>query len=63
MSWKEVDSWQSDANMYYTRQRYKEGLSQEGRDEVMQQLINKLIQEAFTSNDPKMVEMRLQMLR
>jgi hypothetical protein len=26
MSWKEVDSWQSNANMYHTRQRYKEGL-------------------------------------
>jgi hypothetical protein len=45
------------------RQRYKEGLRQEGHDEVMQQLINKSIQEAFTSNDPKMVEMRSQMLR
>jgi hypothetical protein len=63
MSWKEVDSWQSDANTYYMRQRYKEGLRQEGHDEVMQQLINKSIQEAFTSNDPKMVEMRSQMLR
>jgi hypothetical protein len=26
MSWKSVESWQSDASMYKSRQRYKEGI-------------------------------------
>ena len=34
-SWKKVDSWQSNATSYHTRQRYKEGLIQIGRDEVV----------------------------
>jgi hypothetical protein len=34
-SWKTVKSWQSDANNYHTRQRYKEELIQKGRDEAI----------------------------
>ena len=60
-SWKNVDSWQSDAASHHTRQRYKEGLIQKGRDEAMEEIAMGKIQDAFTSNDPKMVELRKKM--
>jgi hypothetical protein len=60
-SWKEVDSWQSDASTYRTRQRYKEALIQQGRNEAMRDFMSKSIQDAFTSTEPKMVELRSQM--
>ena len=60
-SWKKVDSWQSDAASHHTRQRYKEGLIQKGRDEAMEEIAMGKIQDAFTSNDPKMVELRKKM--
>ena len=56
-----MDSWQSDAASYHTRQRYKEGLIQKGRDEAMEEIAMRKIQEAFTSNEPKMVELRKKM--
>ena len=59
--WKNVDPCQSDATLHHTRQRYKEGLIQQGRDEAMKHIVMGTIQEAFTSNDPKMVELRMQM--
>ena len=60
-SWKNVDSWQSDAASHHTRQRYKEGLIQKGRDEAMEDIAMGKIQDAFMSNDPKMVELRTKM--
>jgi hypothetical protein len=63
MSWNTVGSWQTDGATYHTRDRYKEGLRQEGREEAMKEMISKSIVEAFTSNDPKMVEIRSQMFR
>ena len=60
-SWKNVDSWQSDATSHRTRKRYKEGLIQKGRDEAMKEIIIGTIQDAFMSTDPKMVELRTQM--
>ena len=56
-----MDSWQSDAASHHTRQRYKEGLIQKGRDEAMEDIAMGKIQETFTSNDPKMVELRKKM--
>ena len=53
-----MDSRQSDATSHRTRKRYKEGLIQKGRDEAMKDIAMGTIQEAFTSNDPKMVELR-----
>jgi hypothetical protein len=38
-----------------------EGLIQQGRDEAMKEVIMGTIQEAFTSTDPKMVELRTEM--
>ena len=58
-----MEAWQSDANSYHTRQRYKEGLLQKGRDEVVKDMIMGKIQDAFKSTDPKMVELRMQMFR
>ena len=60
-SWKKVDSLQFGATSYHTRQRYKEGLIQKGRDEAMKEMIIGMIQDAFMSTDPKMVELRMQM--
>ena len=60
-SWKNMDSWQSDATSHHTRQRYKEGLIQKGKDKAMKDIVMGMIQEAFTSNNPKMVELRMQM--
>ena len=40
------------------RQRYKEGLVQKGKDEAMKDMIMGSIQDAFTTTDPKMVELR-----
>ena len=60
-SWKNEDSWQSDAASHHTRQRYNEGLIQKGRDEVMEEIAMGKIQEAFSSNNPKMVELRTKM--
>ena len=60
-SWKKLDSWQSDATSNNTRQRYKEGLIHQGKDEAMKEVILGTIQEAFTSTDPKIVEQRMQM--
>jgi hypothetical protein len=49
------------------RQVYKEGFIQQGvqhgREVAMKDMINKSIQEAFMSTDPKMVELQSQMLR
>ena len=56
-----MDSSQSDTTSHHTRQRYKEGLIQKGRDEAMKDIVMETIQEAFTSNGPKMVELRMQM--
>ena len=56
-----MDSWQSDAASYYMRQRYKEGLIQKGRDEAVKEMIMGTIQDAFTSTDLNMVELRTQM--
>ena len=60
-SWKNVDSRQSDATSHRTRKRYKEGLIQKGRDEPMEDIAMGKIQDAFMSNDPKMVELRKKM--
>jgi len=58
LSWKNIDSWQSDTTSHHTRQKYTEGLIQKGRDEAMKEVIMGTIEEAFTSTDPKMVELR-----
>jgi hypothetical protein len=60
-SWKNVDSWQSDVASYHMRQRYKEGIFQAGKEAAVKEMIMGLIQDAFTSTDPKMVELRTQM--
>ena len=62
-SWKNVESWQSDAASYHTRQRYKEEIFQKGKEEAMREIVMGTIQDAFTSTDPKMVELRAQMFR
>jgi hypothetical protein len=54
---------QSNASTYHTRQAHKEGLIQKGRDETVKDMIMGSIQNAFTSTDPKMVELRSQMFR
>jgi hypothetical protein len=56
-----VESWQSDTASYHTRQRYKEGLIQKGKDEAVKEMIMGTIQDAFMSTNPKMVELRTQM--
>jgi hypothetical protein len=61
MSWKSVESWQSDVATYKSRQRYKEGIWQKGYDQGISEMIKSSIKEAFTSNDPKMVAMRSEM--
>ena len=43
------------------RQRYKDGLIQKGRDEAVKEMIMGTIQDAFTSTDLNMVELRTQM--
>jgi hypothetical protein len=53
-----VDSWQSDAASYHTRQRYKEGIFQAGKEAAVKEMIMGSIQDAFMSIDPKMVELR-----
>ena len=58
MSWNSVESWQSDAATYRSRQRYKEGIFQKGYDQGVAEMISRSIKEAFTSNDPDMVSMR-----
>jgi hypothetical protein len=63
MSWKSVESWQSDATTYKSRQRYKEGIWQKGYDQGVSEMIKSSIKEAFTSNDSKMVAMRSEMFR
>jgi hypothetical protein len=45
------------------RQRYKEGLIQKGKDVGVKEMIMGKIQDAFTSTDPKMEELRTQMFR
>jgi hypothetical protein len=57
-SWKNVDSWQSDAASYHTRQRYKEGIFQASKEAAVKEMIMGSIQEAFMSIDPKKVELR-----
>ena len=57
-SYKDMEGWQSDANSYHMRYRYKEGLIQKGHDEAVKDMIMGKIQDAFTSTDPKMVELR-----
>jgi hypothetical protein len=56
-----VDSWQSDTTYYHTRQRYKEGIFQACKEAAVKEMIMGLIQDAFMSTDPKMVELRTQM--
>ena len=48
---------------YHTRQAYKDRLVQQGHDEAMKNFVMGLIKEAFTSNDPKLLELRSQMFR
>jgi hypothetical protein len=43
------------------RQRYKEGIFQAGKEAAVKEMIMGSIQDAFTSTDPKMVELRTQM--
>lgn len=63
-SWKSVDSWQSDAtSSFHTRQRYKADLKQQGYQQAMKEMIEKTIQETLTSEDPRLFELRSQMLR
>ena len=59
MSWKNVDSWKSDAASHHPRQRYKKGLIQQGRDKATKEIIRWTLQETFTSIEPKIVELRL----
>jgi hypothetical protein len=61
--WKTMPSSQADANAYHSRQMYKEGLIQKGREQAMQEMINKSIMDAFTSMDPQIVELRRKMFR
>jgi hypothetical protein len=56
-----VESWQSDDASYHTRQRYKEDIFQAGKEVTVKEMIMGSIQDAFTSIDPKMVELRTQM--
>ena len=56
-----MEAWQSDTNSYHMRQRYKEGLVQKGCNEAVKDMIMGKIQDAFTSTDPKMVELRSQL--
>jgi len=60
---KTVESWKSNMSLYHMRQAYKEGLAQKGRDDVVKDMIIGSIQDAFTSNDPKMVELRSHLFR
>lgn len=57
-SLKTVESWASDASSHRTRQGYKERLVQQGGDEAMKDFVMGQIKDAFTSNDPKMRELR-----
>jgi hypothetical protein len=56
-----VESRQSDTSSYHTRQAYKDRLIQQGCSEAMINFVMGSIHDAFMSNDPKMVELRLQM--
>ena len=56
-----MDSWPSNASTYHTRQAYKVGLIQKGKDKSMKDTIMGSIQDAFMSTDPKMVELRSQL--
>jgi hypothetical protein len=47
-----VESWQSNAASCHTRQRYKEGIFQAGKEEAVKEMIMGKIQDAFTSTDP-----------
>ena len=58
-----MELWQSDVSTYHMRQRYKEGLIQKGHDQAVKDMIMGKIQDAFTSTDPKKVELRTQMFR
>jgi hypothetical protein len=58
-SWK--DAFASDATSHHTRQRYKEGLIEQGREETIQAMVNKSVLDAFTSTDPRIVELRRKM--
>ena len=53
----------SNASSYHTRQAYKDRLVQQGHDEAMKNFVMGLIKDAFTCNDPKMLELRSQMFR
>jgi hypothetical protein len=48
-------------NLYHIRQAYKERLVQKGHDEAVKDMIMGSIQDAFTSIDPRIVELRSQM--
>jgi hypothetical protein len=43
------------------RQRYKEGIFQASKEEAVKEMIMGKIQDAFTSIDLQMVELRMQM--
>ena len=51
----------SNVSSYHTRQAYKDRLVQQGHDEAMKNFVMGSIQDSFTSNNPNMVELRLQM--
>jgi hypothetical protein len=42
---------------------YKEGIIQKGREQAMQEMINKSVMDAFTSMDPRIVELRRKIFR
>jgi hypothetical protein len=56
-----VESWQSDTVSYRTRQSYKEGIFQAGKEAAVKEMIIGSIKYAFTSTDPQMVELQTQM--
>jgi len=51
----------AEGSSYRSRQRYKEELIQKGKDDAVKEMIMGKIQDAFTSTDPKMVQLRMQM--
>jgi hypothetical protein len=58
-SWK--DTFASDATLHHMRQRYKEGLIKQGRQEVIQVMVNNSVLDAFMSTVNRIVELRRKM--
>jgi hypothetical protein len=50
-----VESWQSDASSFKSRQRYKAGIFDKGYQQGMSDMIKSSMKEAFMSNNPEMV--------